>query len=343
MGVPAWGSRAKTDLSKGGSTSGTESREDVGGPKSSAPVLQDRQANSVHPPPARHLLIEFLDRHVGPGPWQAELVAKSSNYVYRCDGPAGSVAIRTPRVGMERPPAFWRQMREVFGLGFPPSPSQFRAVSSNVRGAGLMSPELLVSGHLDGRPVFVTTWLSGQPWGPDQFPGDTATHRDLGSFLARMHQRAYEGFGVIDGQLRPTSSYFDVAVESARATLEAHWSGSDSVLLLDVISRCDPERISSSCSLVMPDIAANQFLFGPAGITGVVDLDSYVVGPIEMELTIAEWCLVNPDAFAEGYESVRPLPSFEPFRLFHRATMLVNEPDLTGDIERLLQEKVYFD
>lgn len=163
-----------------------------------------------------------------------------------------------------------------------------------------MSPELIASGPLEGRPVFVTSWLTGRPWGPDQFPDDAATYRDLGTFLARMHQRSYQGFGVIDRRLRPTSDYFDVAVESARATLEAPWTGSDGVLLADAMQRCDPGRISSSYSLVMPDIAGNQFLFGPGGITGVLDLDSYVIGPVEMELTIAEWCLANPAAFAEG-------------------------------------------
>jgi len=108
------------------------------------------------------------------------------------------------------------------------------------------------------------------------------------------------------------------------------------------MSQCPPELVATSFALVMPDICGSQFLFDAADISAVVDTESYVAGPVELELTIAEWCLVNHKAFADGYQSVRPLPRFSDFRAFHRSTMLINEEALTGDVSRLLTENAVF-
>jgi aminoglycoside phosphotransferase (APT) family kinase protein len=233
-------------------------------------------------------------------------------------------------------------MREVFGLTFPPTEVQLHLVAAEIETAGLSCPKVLAAGTVDARPVTITTWVTGDSWEPDQLPPSRAAHRTLGAFLARMHQRQRPGFGTLDGPLKPPSGYVDAAVGSARRTVES--GGSDaSVQLLSVINSADPASVASSFGLVMPDIAGNQFLFSDRDISAVVDLDSYVIGPIELELTIAEWCLVEHAAFADGYQSVRPLPSFSSFRAFHRATMLVNDEAVAGDIRALLEENAFFD
>jgi hypothetical protein len=296
----------------------------------------------VYPPLPDAEVVELLETAVGAGPWRVELVGQSSNDVYRCEGVAETVAVRIPRVRMDALSSFWRQLREVFGCTFPPSVGQFRAIAAAVTDAGLRCPRLIAAMQIDGRPAVITEWLPGEPWEPDRFPSSGDVHRALGAFLARMHDRGHDGFGAVGGPLRPAPDYHHAAMTSARNVVESAWSGGAEELVSSM-DDSDPAAVASSFAMIMPDIAGNQFLFDGDAIAGVVDLDSYVIGPIELELTVAEWCLVDPAAFAEGYEAVRPLPRFEPFRRFHRATMLVNEEAVAGDVDRLLEEHAFFD
>jgi aminoglycoside phosphotransferase (APT) family kinase protein len=288
-------------------------------------------------------IVTILEQQIGGSAWRVDLIAASSNYVYRCENGSTTVAVRTPRVDMESPSAYWRQMRQVFGLSFPPLPEQLASIAATISQAGSASPRLLAATNVDGRrPVFITTWLAGTAWEADEFPPSGPAHRTLGQFLARMHANPYAGFGTADQPLRLPELYYSTAVESARAIVETAWT-SDRDRLLSVMAACDPDRVARTFALVMPDISGNQFLFDESGLAGVVDTDSYVIGPVELELTIAEWCLADHEAFADGYRSVRSLPTFAEFRTFHRVTMLINEEAVAGDIDRLLGENVYFD
>ena len=285
---------------------------------------------------------ELLETEIGRSGWHVELVGESSNYVYRCEGASDVLAVRTPRSDPTTPSSFWRQMREIFGLTFPPPPDQFALTAAAVSRAGLASPSLLAAFELDGRPIFITTWLWGDAWAPDEFPPSREVHFALGEFLGRMHTRSEPGFGRLTGGRKPLADYYAAAIASAQSTVDSEWSAG-SERLLSVMAQGEPEKVARWCAVVMPDIAGNQFLYSESGIAGVVDIDSYVVGPVELELTIAEWALVDHAAFADGYRSVRALPRFADFRGFHRATMLINEEALTGDLDRLLTERAYFD
>ncbi len=164
----------------------------------------------------------------------------------------------------------------------------------------------------------------------------------LGRFLGRMHLRSQAGFGKLNTALRPAQDYCRAAVASARSTVDSAWSR-DRDRLVSLMAGFDPACVATTCATVMPDISGNQFLFDDFGIAAVVDIDSHVAGPVELELTVAEWCLVDHAAFADGYQEVRPLPKFSDFRAFHRATMLINKEALGGDLDRLLTENAYFD
>ncbi|HLJ07196.1 MAG TPA: phosphotransferase, partial [Acidimicrobiia bacterium] len=138
-------------------------------------------------------IAELLERELG-GSWEAQLVARSSNSVYRCRGPSGEVAVRVPAMDRDRPSPFWRQMRAIFGLSFPPTMAQVGTAADMIARAGLHSsrPVAAIERESAG-PVLVTTWVDGESWEPDRFPPSPDVHRMFGRFLARMHEHRYPG------------------------------------------------------------------------------------------------------------------------------------------------------
>jgi len=73
----------------------------------------------------------------------------------------------------------------------------------------------------------------------------------------------------------------------------------------------------------MPDLSPSQFLVDEGGIAGLVDIESYVRGPVELELAVLEFWLEHLDAFREGYEQHVALPSISDYRDVYRFLIYV--------------------
>ena len=65
----------------------------------------------------------------------------------------------------------------------------------------------------------------------------------------------------------------------------------------------------------MVDICADQFLFENETVTTCIDLDGYVIGPVEWELSFLKTQIKDWDSFKSGYETYQPMPEF--FDFYH--------------------------
>jgi hypothetical protein len=97
-------------------------------------------------------------------------------------------------------------------------------------------------------------------------------------------------------------------------------------LFMDMAKNIPPPN---HISLIMPDINPSQFLVEGNRITALIDIESYVRGPIELELTIVELLLTDGIPFRQGYEEVRGcFPSLDQVRTVYRffLYLLFNAP-----------------
>jgi len=62
---------------------------------------------------------------------------------------------------------------------------------------------------------------------------------------------------------------------------------------------------------MMVDICADQFLYNGEDIAACVDLDSYVIGPVEWELSFLKNQIEDWTSFKAGYETYQNMPEFE--------------------------------
>ena len=62
---------------------------------------------------------------------------------------------------------------------------------------------------------------------------------------------------------------------------------------------------------MMVDMCADQFLFDNENIVSCVDLDAYVIGPVEWELSFLKTQVEDWERFVEGYETYQSMPLFE--------------------------------
>ena len=97
-------------------------------------------------------------------------------------------------------------------------------------------------------------------------------------------------------------------------------------------------------SLIMPDLAPSQFLTNDGRITALIDTESYVRGPAELELAVVELWTENPEAFRAGYLEVNDIfPRIgdcrEAYRYF--IYLLYNAPP--KGLSKWLEAPEYFD
>lgn len=274
-------------------------------------------------------------------------VSSSSNLVYRAtDANGTSYSVRVAHLDPSRLSPFWLRLREVFGHRYDTRLENVDRLLATLRESqpDFATPTHVSSFTLDGLPVDVFVWIDGDAWEPDDFPDSGPIQKQLGRFLGRVHSVPFERIGTISDHDISSSEFMVRMAKSAEQIIARHWGSGSAVAqrVGSALAESRPEDVASRIGLMMPDISGNQFVYERDAIRGLVDVDSYVVGPVEWELSVVEMTLTHPDSFRAGYEEAMVLPRYERFRDYYRLMMYLSGPDEGEDLDGFLQRRKHF-
>lgn len=280
-------------------------------------------------------------------------VPYGSNRLYAVQTAAGArYVVKQPKVVRENVSPFWQQMAAIFGINRVTQLTGLPRVAARLQQQGIVPvPQVIQvesAAALPDAAYAVMTQLDGVAHEPDEFPASAAIHYQLGQYVGYLHTQAYAGYGnLLMTQLQPKADFFPALVANMHRTVTTFWQDEAAlhVQIDQVMAMADPDAIFSTAALIMVDISANQFVYQNERISGVVDLDAYVIGPREWELAILELCITDPVAFRQGYECYSTLLAFAPFRAIYRLWSYLNEPGRgydADDFSQLMQRAVYF-
>lgn len=296
--------------------------------------------------PTADLLRASAEKALGEAVTSVDFVALNSNHLYRLETASGATySLRVPRLHTSSLSPFWQYLQDVFGL---PYGTQLLNVDPILRAIDeddkVRAPRPVVATTVGDRPAYIFTWVDGTSWEPDEFPGSGPVHERLGEYVARLHLRTYDTYGTLTEQAIDPAEFVARTNASMRQTIAKFWTHRPDIgaRFERHATTMDPNVFSGHLAPIMPDISGNQFVYRDDTLAGVVDLDSYVVGPRELELAVVETCLTRPEDFRLGYESVLPLPRFEEFRAYCRFWMLVCEGAGDPDVDEFLIQRTYF-
>lgn len=289
------------------------------------------------------------ERLLGEPVSELDLIARSSNHVFRLTTVAGArYSLRVPLLRPDRLSAFWQQLQDTFGLRYGTQLGHVGPLTEQIGRAGLVAaPRPVASGPFGDTTAYVFTWIDGTAWEPDEFPDSPEVHEQLGRYLAMLHSGGGDpdGFGTLDRRPFDADQLVARANRSMATIVESYWTDRPDVVgLLERLTATEPAVLASAPAPIMPDLSANQFVYRDGQIAGLVDLDSYVAGPRELELAVTELCLTRPDDFRRGYEEILPLPRFAPFRAYWRFWLMINDLDSPpADPAGFLTGRTHFD
>ena len=177
------------------------------------------------------------------------------------------------------------------------------------------------------KPYVIMTKLEGKSVRPDSEEAlEIAQNKDiayqLGCFLSKVHAQTFDYFGNLSGEglvLKEFGHTLASVIKILGSSNKALGDPKLQALLPHYISLAREHPILDSMGMIMLDLWPIQFLLGQNCVTGLIDLEGYVIGPIGLELSFLEFWLGNLKNFKEGYLSEGALwPDFEAQRDLYR-------------------------
>ncbi|MDD6034671.1 MAG: hypothetical protein PUC30_00510 [Lachnospiraceae bacterium] len=230
---------------------------------------------------------------------------------------------------------FWQMMKNVFSFTFEKQnknlPKVYEALKDNphIPFAPLIAAD---------ETAMIYGFLEGASYEEDAFPEGTENAYRLGQFIGYNHQIAHKGCGILG--TCDVTDFFSNALSHMEQFIQTHWNSTDEIdrkVQLYFKSIRKNSFQSARYSLIMADMSADQFLYKGEDIAACVDLDAYVIGPVEWELAFLHNQVRDWDSFTAGYETYQPMPDFEELSHFFYFLMALNPYWDKSEMEEVLE------
>ena len=264
-------------------------------------------------------------------------VGVSSNEIRVFEYGGERYVLKTPLMVGERLSPFWRMMKHVFRFTFEGQIAHLAEVHRVLTQNPHVSIAPLAAADSE---AMIYAFVEGRSHEEDAFPAGRNNAYRLGQYVGWNHRTAHRRCGILG--VEDVEDFYAAAAAHMEQCISAHWSSDDAI---DQRVRVCFEQIrsrrfeSSRYALMMADISADQFLYQGDEITVCVDLDAYVIGPVEWELTLLHGQVADWDSFQAGYEEYQPMPEFEAQAFYFAFLMALNESRDKGEMAELLRGK----
>ncbi|MCR4791594.1 MAG: hypothetical protein K5871_02470 [Lachnospiraceae bacterium] len=246
----------------------------------------------------------------------------SSNQIYYFDYEGIRYVLKKPMMLGDNLSPFWLMMKYVFDFSFETQIENLGRVYDALRDNPHIPPATLVAADEE---AVIYEFSEGRSLESDEFPDGKDNAYRLGQYIGYNHRIAHENCGIYG--VENVRDFTESAIDYMDRCLSLHWdsdSMTDRKLRVLFEELCDMNFKSSKYSLIMVDMSADQFLFKGEDIRVCVDLDAYVVGPVEWELCFLFHQVEEWSSFKQGYEKYQPMPEFRKYDKFFYMLMALN-------------------
>ena len=258
----------------------------------------------------------------------------SSNEIRFFDYDGKKYVLKTALMLGDNLSPFWTMMKNVFLFTFEKQNEHLNNLYHILKD----NPHIPVAAFVAAdNEVMIYEYMQGDSWDEDEFPKGTDNAYQLGRYVGYNHQITYENCGIIS--VEDVTDFYSNVLFQIEECIKKHWNSDDSIdkKVKEYFEELKENRfVSSKYSLIMVDMCADQFLFDNETIVSCVDLDAYVIGPVEWELNFLKTQIEDWERFAEGYETYQNMPRFEDSSKLFFFLMALNAPWDKQKMEKIL-------
>jgi len=253
----------------------------------------------------------------------AYLVTTANEKIYVVKALKNSNINRTP---------FWQGLNLLFNKTVADSIHSQTAIAEFLNKLQIIAaPTAIQTDHTSNNslqtPYVIMTKAEGQPILPgSDIAAEVTKNKDiayqLGFFLSKVHEQQFDYFGNMSDKGVPLNEFPNVLAETMRKLATNRKAQQDpevQKLLPHYCALAREMQPPTSAEIIMLDLWPQQFLLGDNALSALIDLESYVIGPIALELVLIELWLGPLVKFKEGYLSTgAKWPAFEDDRDLYR-------------------------
>lgn len=239
--------------------------------------------------------------------------------------------LKKPLMVGDRLSPFWLMMKKVLNFTF----EQQITGLQNVYNALKDNPQIPIAHFVAADDdAMLYEFVEGSSRKEEEFPAGKENAYRLGQFVGYNHRNIHKNCGIFG--IEDVTDFYSAALSYMEACIRVHWNSED---IIDKKMRAFFDSLrerqfeSSRYSLIMADICADQFLYNGEDIAACVDLDAYVIGPVEWELSFLQKQVADWASFKAGYETFQSMPEFNELSDFFYFLMALNSYNNKCEIE----------
>lgn len=260
----------------------------------------------------------------------------SSNEIRFFEYKGKKCVLKTPVMTGDNLSPFWQMMKNIFSFTFEKQIANLTTVYDVLK----KNPHIPVAPLLAAEETaMVYEFCEGTSYEKDEFPEGEHNAYRLGQYVGYNHRISHKHCGILG--IETVTDFFSSALSHIEQRIQTHWNSEEEIdrkVRTYFHSLKEGTFQSSRFSLMMADISADQFLFHGENISACVDLDAYVIGPVEWELALLYKQVTDWDSFRAGYETYQPLPEFEILSRFFCFLLALNPYWDKREMEEALRE-----
>ncbi|GFN34149.1 hypothetical protein PCURB6_44090 [Paenibacillus curdlanolyticus] len=263
-----------------------------------------------------------------------ECSSVSSNEIRPFEYKGKKYILKLPLMTGDNLSPFWLMMKNIFHFTFEKQNENMEKVYDILRQNPYIKMAPLVAADKD---AVIYEHMEGDSWHEDKFPEGKNNAFLLGQFVGYNHRVPHERCGIIGAT--DVADFFARSISHMEQVIEAHWNGEEEIdkkVRLYFNKLKERTFSNSKYSVIMGDFSADQFLYVDGEIASCIDLDAYVIGPVEWELSFLRRQVSDWDSFKAGYETFQSMPYWESSSEFFYFLMALNPNWDKGEMEASL-------
>lgn len=261
----------------------------------------------------------------------------SSNQIHIFTFGGKKYILKTPLMVGDNLSPFWLMMKNIFLFTFEKQNTHLNRLYNALKD----NPHIPVAPFIVAdNEAMIYEFMEGSSWDADEFPKGIDNAYKLGQYVGYNHQSVHEHCGIIG--VEDVTDFYSGVLLHMKECINAHWNSEEMIdkkVKLFFESLKEKHFTSSRYSLMMADMSADQFLYDRENIVSCVDLDAYVIGPVEWELSFLKTQIEDWDSFRAGYETYQSMPAFEESSKLFFFLMALNAYRNKQEMERVLDSQ----
>lgn len=227
---------------------------------------------------------------------------------------------------------FWQGLKHLFGATHQISIKNQDKLSQHINQFKIISVPKVYKASSDSnnplkRPYVVLQVMPGNPIPAESHLAETLMKDpevaiQLGSLLGSLHQQTFNYFGNLDKSGALLAEFPNKLTATIKTLANAPRALKDPLvqkMLPYYVSEARKITPPKTASLIMLDLWPSQFLEKNGHLSALVDIESYCIGPVELELCLLELWLKKRSKFKEAYFSTNSYwPDYEETRDIYR-------------------------